>query len=142
MPVRSSFFCRTGPEVVVNGDFQLLGDDGGERGLAQAGRAVEQHVVHRLAAHFGGLDGDGEVLFELGLSGEIGQPARAQARFELQIFGLASRRKPVPGRACATSLPYQFQRPPEERLELGSAGAARPWPCAPRPPPAAARSPD
>ena len=59
MPVRSSFFCSTGPEVVVNGDFQFLGDDGGERGLAQARRAVEQHVVHGLAAHAGGLDGDG-----------------------------------------------------------------------------------
>ena len=75
--------------MVVNGDAQFLGDDGGERGLAQAGRAVEQHVVHRLAAHAGGLDGDGEVLFQLALSGEIGQAARAQPGFELQIFGLA-----------------------------------------------------
>ena len=30
-----------------------------------------------------------EVLLELALSGEIGQAARAQARFKLQIFGLA-----------------------------------------------------
>ena len=30
-----------------------------------------------------------EVLLQLALAGEIGQPARAQPRFELQIFGLA-----------------------------------------------------
>ena len=72
----------------------------------------------------GGLDGDVEVLLQLGLSGEIGQPPRAQSDFELRIFGLASRRKPIPGRACATSLPYQFESPPEERFELGVAPAA------------------
>ena len=51
MPVRSSFFCSTGPEVVVNVTSQFLGDDGGQSGLAQPGRAVEQHVVHGFAAH-------------------------------------------------------------------------------------------
>ena len=35
---------------------QLARDDVGERGLAQAGRPREQHVVERLAAPAGGLD--------------------------------------------------------------------------------------
>ena len=55
---------------------QFLGDDGGERGFAEAGGTVEQHVVHRLAALAGGFDGDGQVLLQLALAGEIGQPPR------------------------------------------------------------------
>jgi hypothetical protein len=46
-------------------------------------------VVHGFAAHAGGLDGNSQVLLQLGLTGEIGQAARAEARFELQILGLA-----------------------------------------------------
>ena len=39
-------------------DVELGGDDLGERGLAEAGRPGEQHVVERLAARGGGLDRD------------------------------------------------------------------------------------
>ena len=80
----------------MNGDLELLGDDGGESGFAEAGRAVEQDVVHGFAALAGGLDGDVEILFELGLPGELGQAARAEARFKLQIFGLAVAGNQVP----------------------------------------------
>jgi hypothetical protein len=59
------------------GHLQFFGDDGRQRGFAQPRRPVEQHVVHGFAAHAGGLDGDSQVLFQLGLSGEIGQAARA-----------------------------------------------------------------
>ena len=82
------FLLQHGPGSGGEGDFQLLGDDGGERGFAEAGRPVEQHVVHGFAALAGGLDGDGEILFQLALPGEIGEPARAQSRFELRLFGL------------------------------------------------------
>jgi len=44
-------------------------------------------VVERLAALAGGLDGDGEVLFQLALPGEIGETAGTQSRFELGLFG-------------------------------------------------------
>ena len=81
-------FLQHGSGGLVKGDVQLLGDDGGEGGFAEAGRAVEQDVVHGLAALAGGFDGDGEVFFELGLAGEIGQAARAQAGFELRVFVL------------------------------------------------------
>ena len=37
-------------------DSHLVGDDAAEGGLAQAGRAVEQHVIQGLPPHPGGLD--------------------------------------------------------------------------------------
>ena len=43
----------------------LLGDDPGQRGLAQAGRAVEQHVVQGLSPLLGGLDEHGQVVLRL-----------------------------------------------------------------------------
>ena len=61
-------------------DAELGGDDSGERGLAETGRAVEQHVIHRLAALFRGLDRDGEILLDLRLAREVGQPRRGAAR--------------------------------------------------------------
>ncbi len=104
---------------LLEADAQLRGDDGGERGLAQARRAVEQHVIHGLAALARGFDGDGEVLLQLGLAGEIGQPPRAKRRFELPIVFLDDRRKRFPVGHVLTSLPYQFQRAAEERFEFG-----------------------
>ena len=89
MPVRSSFFCSTGPQVVVMGTSSSSAMMRGQRGFAQPGRAVEQHVVHGFAALAGGFDGDGEILFQLGLSGEIGEAARAQPGFKLRVIGLA-----------------------------------------------------
>ena len=72
IPTRSSFFCSTGSRGLLDGHAQLGGDDPGERGLAQARRAVQQHVVHGLAGGAGSLDGDGEILLDLGLAGEVG----------------------------------------------------------------------
>ena len=125
----------------VNVHIQFLGDDGGERGLAQARRAVEQHVVHRLAAHAGGFDGDREILFELALPGEIGEAARAQSRFELQRLRPAR----SPEISSRSGMCYQLTVPvPKPRRNSGSNSRARlrPWLCAPRLRPAAARSPD
>ena len=53
----------------------LLGDDVGQRGLAEAGRAGEQHVVERLFAPARGLDEDRQLLGDLLLVDEIGQGA-------------------------------------------------------------------
>ena len=80
-----------GPGGLLDTHAQLGGDDPGERGLAQARRAVEQHVVHGLAAAARRFDGDGEVLLDLGLAGEIGQPLRAQSGFELPLVFLQRR---------------------------------------------------
>jgi hypothetical protein len=62
-----------------------VGDEIGERGLAQAGRAAEQHVVQRLAAHLGGLDHDEELLLDLRLAVELGEIARAQGEIEGRV---------------------------------------------------------
>ena len=73
------FNGRAGGDADV--DAHLLGDDAGQRGLAQARRAVEQHMVQRLRAAAGGLDEDGEVLLGLLLSDVLLQCAGTQGRF-------------------------------------------------------------
>ena len=76
--------------------FQFLRDDRRERGFAQSGRAVEQHVIHRLAALAGGFDGDLQIFFEPLLAGEIGEAPRTQAGFELQFVVIpACRNQPL-----------------------------------------------
>ena len=52
----------------------LVGDDPGQRGLPQPGRPGEQQVIGRLRSPPGRLQHDLEVLLELGLADELGQP--------------------------------------------------------------------
>ena len=66
-------------------DLELGGDDLGERGLAEAGRAGEQDVVERVAAGAGGLDGDAELGLQRLLADELVEPARAQREVELLV---------------------------------------------------------
>ena len=44
--------------------------------------AVEEHVVHGLASRAGGLDGHCQIIFNLFLPDELGQPLRTE--FELK----------------------------------------------------------
>ena len=67
---------------LLEADVELVGDDGGERGFAQAGRAEEQHVVERFAAGFGGFERDGELLLGFGLADEFREPAGAELELE------------------------------------------------------------
>ena len=67
------------PRGGAEADAQLAGDDLRQRGLAEAGRAVQQHVVQRLAAGAGGLDEHREVLARGLLADELGEGLRAQA---------------------------------------------------------------
>ena len=60
---------------------QFGGDDVRQRGLAEAGRAVQQDVVERLPAHFGGGDVDGQILFDLFLPDVVGHGFGAQGVF-------------------------------------------------------------
>src|ERR1019366_3533846 len=59
-------------------DAQFARDDLGERGLAQAGRAVQQYMVERLAAGAGGLDENREVFAGGLLADELGERLRPQ----------------------------------------------------------------
>ena len=60
---------------------QLGGDDVAQCGLAQTGRAKEQHMVQRLFAHFGGTDENLQLLAHLDLADIFVQQLGAQGAF-------------------------------------------------------------
>ena len=64
---------------------QLVGNDVAQRGLSQSGRAVQQGVVERLAAVFGGLYEHLEVLHHLLLSAEVAEAQRSQGVLKLLL---------------------------------------------------------
>ena len=74
------------PGSLLKRHCQFVGDDGGESGLAQPGRTVQQHVIQSLAARSRCLDGDGQVLFDLGLSDELCQPLWPQLQLKRGII--------------------------------------------------------
>lgn len=59
----------------------------GERGLAQAGIAIEQDVLDGLTALFGGRDRDIEILLDLLLADEIREARRAQRGIKSRLLG-------------------------------------------------------
>src|SRR4249919_521202 len=67
---RSPALAMTGPE--------LARQDLRERGLAEARRPDEQHVIERFLARLGRLDEDGQVRARLLLADKLGEPLRAQ----------------------------------------------------------------
>ena len=70
----------------ADADAHLDGDDVGQRGLAKAGRAVEQDVIECFAARPGSRDGDAQVLFYLSLSDELRQAFGAQVGVQRDVF--------------------------------------------------------
>ena len=78
MAARSPARSSAGPDVMCSVDAHLGGDDAGQRGLAEPGWAGEQQVVDGLAAPAGRLEDDAEVLLQLALTDELGEPPRAQ----------------------------------------------------------------
>ena len=68
---------------------ELGGDDLGQRGLAEAGRAGEQHVVERLAPRGGRVQRHGELLAQRLLADELLQAARAQRAVEVVLGRVA-----------------------------------------------------
>jgi hypothetical protein len=77
---------QNGSGGLLERDVEFLGDDRGESRFTQAGRAVEQHVIHGFAALAGGLDGDAQIFLETLLAGEINQAPGAQSNFKLALF--------------------------------------------------------
>ena len=71
----------------VHADLHLGGDDAGEGGLAQAGRAGQQHVVEGLAAVARRLHEDLELLLDARLAHEVGEALGAQRLVEVALFG-------------------------------------------------------
>ena len=88
---RSPAFSITGPAVERIGDAELVGDDVGERRLAEPGRAVEQHVIERFAALLRRRNRDLEVLAHAVLADVFVERARPQPG-----LGTGRRRRPAP----------------------------------------------
>ena len=73
------------PGSLLEGYGQFVGDDGGERGLAEPRRPVEQDVIQGFAARTCGLDGNRQVLFDLGLPDKFCQPLGPQLQLKRRI---------------------------------------------------------
>ena len=71
----------------VDADPQLARDDVGERGLAQAGRPVQQDVVRRLSPLAGGAQQDGEVVLDLRLADVLREAVGPQAGLHRHLVG-------------------------------------------------------
>jgi len=68
-------------------DLHFVGQDVGERRLAQAGRPVEQDVIEAVSASAGGFDQDSQVFLDPLLADHLPEQARAQAEFVRVIGG-------------------------------------------------------
>ena len=84
-PGRPASRC-TGPDVARTGTPSSLRDHVGQRRLAEAGRAVQQHVIERLAALLRGGDRHLQVLADAVLADVLVERARAQPRFVLRVL--------------------------------------------------------
>src|SRR6266478_8854227 len=73
---------QRGPGGLLKSGAEFVGDDVGERRLAQAGRAVEQDVVEGFSARLCRLDGHVEILFDLVLADEFLEALGAELELE------------------------------------------------------------
>src|SRR6185369_16892497 len=76
--------CRT--RCLLEGNAQFVRDDVCKSRLTQARRSVKQNVVQRFSARAGSLNGDGQVLFDLGLSDNLRESLRPQLQFKRRII--------------------------------------------------------
>jgi hypothetical protein len=90
------------PRGLAQIDAHLVGDDVRQRGLAQARRPEQQHMVHRFGAPLGGLDEDFELAADLLLADVIGQPLGPQRALQ-RVF---LRSIPCPRRSGAPDSQY------------------------------------
>ena len=75
--VAGLFDGRAGGDADIH--THLVGDDTCQGGLAQAGRAVKQSVIQRLATQAGSLDVNRQIALGLLLAGIVGKELGAQA---------------------------------------------------------------
>ena len=64
----------------------FVGDDVGQRGLAEPRRTAQQDVVERLLAGLGGVNEQFQLLLDPVLPGEIGEFRRSERGFARRIF--------------------------------------------------------
>ena len=77
---------------LLEADFKLVGDDGGEGGFAQAWGPEEEDVVEGFLAGASGFESDGELFFGFGLADEFLEAAGAELELEGVLFGGAGGR--------------------------------------------------
>ena len=77
---------RAGGDLDVHPHF--MGDDVAQSGLAQARRSVDDDVVQGLVTDRRSLDGDAQIVLDLGLPDKIGQPPGPQRRVQALVVGL------------------------------------------------------
>ena len=94
-----------------------LGQNVGQRGFAEAGRAVQQDVVERFLAFLRGGHGDFEPFLDLGLAGEFGKERRTQRQLQRHVGFVQGGNRPfrhgVEHGKCAAQRQARFQRPAE-----------------------------
>ena len=80
----------------------LVGDHVGHRGFAEARGPIEQHVVERLAALPGGVEGDAELFTNDLLANALVEPSRAQRVEIALILGPAAFEDSFDGHGCCS----------------------------------------
>ena len=85
------------PRGHAKADAELGGDDLGERGLAEPGRAREQRVIKRLLAMPGRLDEHPKIGAQLRLTDELTQPLRPQRHIRIIARRLRTNESSVAG---------------------------------------------
>src|SRR5215813_11337870 len=117
MPMRS-------PPRSSDGRRHLVGQDGGQRGLAQAGRPGEQHMIERLAALARRLDGHAEALHGRSLPYVLIEVLRAKLALEARLLGkggAAHHARVVGGHAIRSPHPSSSAAGGRGSRRLGSA---------------------
>src|SRR5437773_5516974 len=71
----------------LDGDAELVGDDVGERRLAQAGRSAQKHVLHRLVPAARGLEQDAQVVAHLFLADVLAEESGTEREVVLVVVG-------------------------------------------------------
>ena len=113
---------------------ELGGDDHGQRRLAQAGRAGQQHVVRRSVAAPGRLEDQRQLVAHPRLTGELAEPLGRSAASTCRSRRRAGRRRPGPSprtsrrrraRRGGGSSAQLLQRGPEQRRTRRSVGGQR-----------------
>src|SRR5699024_10848140 len=93
---------------------ELGRDDHRERGLAQAGRAGEENVVRWRAPATGCLEDEPELLTDLGLAGEVGEPPWPEGGLDDPVLlRAAAVDDPRSGVVGAVALPGQVLGDPD-----------------------------
>src|SRR5258708_15151334 len=81
-----AFYLQQGRSRGLKVYGQLVGDDVSQRRLAQAWRAVEQHVIHGLPARASSLNRYSKILFDFGLADELAQTLRTQLQLKRRVI--------------------------------------------------------